>query len=156
MFHIIDDEEFVREVIVEFLEVDGHKVISFGSPTEYIKFINGTDFQKPIAVFTDVNMPEMNGYLLINEVSKLVSGMKFVVMTGEAEIRSEHANKACMFLTKPFVIDNVRKVVGRLIRCHASSPADEQGCASVDNREVFPIENWSCPHACNDFSSESS
>ena len=156
MFHIVDDTDSVREVVIAMLKHHGYETISFGCPKEYISFVSSPGFSNPIAVFTDVTMPAMTGYEMMAIVSELRSELRFVVMTAEPEIRSEHATKACMYLAKPFTLASLLKVVGSLIQCHASSPSDEHGCSSVDNRQQFPIENWSCPHRCEDCSSDCS
>jgi len=156
MFHIIDDEDFVCDVITEIIEDHGYEAIAFGSPTDYISFVNSADFRTPIAVLTDVNMPAMNGYEMIDAVSKIRSGLKFVIMTAEYAIRSVDTDKACMFLGKPFNPDNLLKMLDSLIQCHSFLPADDHGCISADHREMFPIENWSCPHNNRDCSSDCS
>jgi len=154
MFHIVDDKDAIREIVIEMLKRLGHEALSFDSPKEYINFVDSSDFRNPVAVFTDVNMPGINGYELMDTVSRLKPELKFVVMTGEPKTRSEHANRACMYLAKPFRLGDLVKVVESLIRCHALSPADEHGCSSIDDRHLFPIENCSCPHARDECSSE--
>ena len=155
MFHVVDDEDFVREVVVEMLNEHGYDARSFACPKDYIDFVDSSDFKNPIAVFTDVSMPAMSGYEMINIVSKLKQGLKFVVMTGEPEIQSEYMNKACMYLGKPFSWESFVGVVDSMIRCHAFEPASDHGCTN-DQREMFHIEDWSCPHKCNDCPSDSS
>jgi len=152
MFHVVDDTDSVREVVTTMLERQGYETISFGHPKDYINFVDSPEFRDPVAVFTDVTMPEINGYELMDIVSRLKPELKFVIMTAEPEIRSEHANGACMYLGKPFRLDGLIKVVDSLIRCHAFSPADDHGCENVDDRQLFPIENWCCPHSCKDCS----
>ena len=43
MFHIIDDEEAVRDVLIELLEFNRHAAIAFSSPIEYMKFVNSPE-----------------------------------------------------------------------------------------------------------------
>jgi len=152
MFHVIDDTDSIREVVKTMLERQGYETISFGCPKEYINFVGSPEFRDPVAAFTDVTMPEINGYELMDIVSRLKPELKFVIMTAEPEIRSEHTNRACMYLGKPFRMGDLIKVVESLIRCHVFSPADDHGCKNVDGRHLFPIENWSCPHGCKDCS----
>jgi len=127
------------------LKQQGYEAISFGCPKDYLSFVNSPDFSNPIAVFTDVGMPAMTGYEMIGIVSELKPGLKFVVMTGEPEIRSEHVNKACMYLAKPFTLASLLKVLRSIIQCHDFSPDYDHRCTSADNRRLFPIKSWSCP-----------
>jgi len=153
MFHVVDDTESICKIVTAMLKHHGHEAISFGCPKDYISFVRSPGFRTPVAVFTDVTMPAMTGYEMMDIVSELRPELRFVVLTAAPEIRAEHANKACMYLAKPFTLASLLKVVGSLIQCHAFSPAYDHRCTSVDNRQIFPIENWSCPHRCEDCSS---
>jgi len=115
MFHIVDDKDLVREVMIELLIELGCKAISFGSPSEYINFVSDPDYKKPIAVFTDVQMPEMNGYKMINTVSKLVPDLKFVVISSAPEVRSEYLGADCTYLGKPFNLEKLKQLVENLM-----------------------------------------
>ena len=156
MFHVIDDTDAICKVVTAMFKHQGYETISFGCPKDYINFVNSPDFSKPIAVFTDVTMPAMTGYEMIDIASELKPDLKFVVMTGEPEIRSEHANKACMYLAKPFTLARLLKVVSSLIQCHAFSPDYDHRCSSVDDRRIFPIKNWDCPQKSKGCSSDCS
>jgi len=145
MFHIVDGEEFICDVMIDFLAEVDCKAIAFSSPTEYSHFVSSPGYKKPIAVFTDVQMPAMNGYEMINAVSKLAPDLKFVVISGAPEIRSEYMDKACMYLGKPFDLKTLIQVVENLMRCHVFSSADYHRCISIDNQKVFPLKNWACP-----------
>jgi len=146
MFHVVDDEDYVREIVTAMIKAQGHTSMAFGSPDEYISFAKSIDFIDPVAVFTDVKMPGMTGYKMMNCISELKPGLKFVVMTPELEIESAYAMKACMYLRKPFKMDTLTKIVDTLIRCHISSPSDDHGCAQVNSRERISLGTWRCPH----------
>ena len=149
MFHIIDDQAYIHEFVSEMLSDLGHESLTFLCPQEYIDFVSGPDFKKPVGVFSDINMPVMNGYEMMKVINGLVPGMRFVVMTGEFGIRSEYAALSCMFLAKPFSHEKVINIVDSLIRCHVFSPGDENRCDQVDDRKKIQIENWSCPNSCD-------
>lgn len=153
MFHIVDDAEFVSEVTAEIIKDHGYKAICFRRPDDYISFVNSSDFLNPVAIFTEMSMPVMNGYKMMNIVSELKPDSRFVIMTGEPKIRSEYIGKACMYLNKPVHPDKLIQVIDTLVRCHTFSPTDGHECTALDNRKILPIENWSCPLRCNDGSS---
>jgi len=150
MFHIVDDTNPICKIVTAMLKRLGYETISFGCPEDYISFVNSPGFKDPMAVFTDITMPAMTGYQMMNIISELKPDLRFIVMTAAPEIRSEHAIKACMYLVKPITLKNLTKVVGSLSKCHAFSPTYDHKCTSVDDRRVFPIEGWSCPHRCEE------
>jgi len=156
MFHIIDDANINCKIVTAMLKHQGYEAMSFGCPKDYISFVNNSDYKNPIAVFIDIVMPAMTGFEMMNVVSELKPDLRFVLMTSQPDTRSEHANKACMYLAKPITSRNLIKVVGTLIQCGAYSPAFDHKCTSADNRRIFPIKNWSCPHRSKDSSSDCS
>jgi len=145
MFHIIDDTHFVCDLMEEVIRTHGYPALSFNHAEEYIEYVKSPRFKKPIAVFVDIIMPDMDGYDLISNVSKLIPDTRFVVMTSEPKIRSKHINDACMYLGKPLIPKHVIKVIDSLLRCQAFSPDQEHRCHCNDHRELFPTDNWSCP-----------
>jgi len=146
MFHIIDDMPFIRDLMKNLLDRFGFSSLLFENAESYIDYVKSSDFSLPIAVFTDVMMDGMNGYEMIGILSDLRSDLKFVILTGECSIRSSQMEKACMFLSKPFRQDDFLKVISSLVRCNACSPSPNHGCKVNDDRRLFPIENWNCPH----------
>ncbi len=145
MFHIIDDAHLTCDLMEEVIETHGYPAISFNHAEEYIEYVKSPRFRRPIGTFVDIIMPDMDGYDLIDKVSALKPEMRFVVMTSEPKIRSEHINNACMFLGKPLIPKHIIKVIDSLIRCQAFSPDHAHGCHCNDHRELFPTEEWSCP-----------
>lgn len=146
VFHIIDDNSFVRELVSDLIIDLGYKTKVFSCPKDYIDFVSSPDYEKPVGIFTDITMPLMNGYEMINIVSNLVSNLKFVVMTGEPEIHSKYIAKSCMYLGKPFSPESIEKVVEKLITCHNSEPSCKIGCSKHDDRKNFPLTDWTCPN----------
>jgi len=154
MFHIVDDMDFIWKKITAILKEHGYEAISFGCPKDYISFVNSPDFRNPIAVFTDVTLPGITGYEMINIASELKPDLKFVITAGGPKVRSEYIDRACMYLARPFTPDHLMEVVDSLIQCHDSFPSESHGCSSVDNRRILPIENWSCPLRSKNCSSD--
>jgi CheY-like chemotaxis protein len=58
-FLVIEDEEGIRELIVNIGKGQGYEVKGFPSPHELFENIN--DFSEYDGIFTDFNMPQMNG-----------------------------------------------------------------------------------------------
>jgi FixJ family two-component response regulator len=154
MFHIVDDADFVRRWVASAVHEHGYASQSFDSPDSYLEFVSSDTYEKPIAVFVDVNLPVMSGYDMIHAVSEQRPGLKFVIMTGEPGVRSLYNDMACMYLAKPFESADIAKILDSIMRCHAFAPADDHRCTNVDDRSLFPVDNWSCPHQCKSSQSD--
>ncbi len=118
----------------------------FSGPEEYLEYLANPAYQAPkLAIFSDVSMPAMSGYELMEMVRRTHPHQRFVISTGSPEILNEYAS-ACFYLTKPISLEKIEKVIGGLMQCHenGAQPAII-GCESIDDREVFCVSAWKCP-----------
>ncbi|OIO71263.1 MAG: hypothetical protein AUJ57_07335 [Zetaproteobacteria bacterium CG1_02_53_45] len=145
MFHIVDDNYALREMLVEILRELGHVAFSFSSALEYLDFMTDSDYARPVAIFTDVKMPGMNGFELMSRVQKRYRDMKFVVMTGYADELPAKMQEACLVLTKPFQIDLLEKMTELLIECHHGRLGESRCNQVAELKPLYP-SNWQCPH----------
>lgn len=76
---VIDDEPSVRETLAEMLEVMGHKVLLAESGQNALQTLAGNDCD---LVFTDLAMPEMDGWETSREIRKRWPEMSVVLITG--------------------------------------------------------------------------
>ena len=70
---IVDDTKIPRMLITNHLEEIGIKkkdIIDFSSPIKAIEFIENNEIK---VIFTDVNMPEMNGLDFLKKVFKILN-----------------------------------------------------------------------------------
>lgn len=147
MFHVVDDDAAVRETYADLLMALGYQVKVFATPRSYLDFVRSPEFVMPLATITNVGMPGMNGYEMMQEVHAFQPMLKFVVATGSPPL-IDHAykSKACMYLNKPFHIDTLKSITDKLSRCIAHGASREIGCAGCDHRDRFHLDDWSCPH----------
>jgi len=145
LIHIIDDNPFIREFLAELVESCEYIVECFSNPTDYLEKVNSDSFIQPVATFVDVIMPNMNGYEMIGALHPANPEMKFVIMSGELDIRDENKHLVCMFLRKPFYPTCVQEVLEKLSRCHSCGASPDIGCASSDHRGYYDLKAWSCP-----------
>ena len=145
MFHVVDDQPYLCEIlsgILEFLECE---VETFTSPHDYLDYATSDKFIKPIATFTDVHMPTMNGYEMIGRLLQVHPYMKFVVISGESTIKHKSMDQACIYLLKPFKPEIIETVVYKLRQCSRYGPSQDIGCANCGDREDFLLSDWLCP-----------
>lgn len=86
---VIDDEEYVREVIQICLEtVAGWEVIVADSGSSGIELAQK---EQPDAILLDVMMPEMDGIMTFKklQLNKLTSYIPIVLLTAKAEVAQE-------------------------------------------------------------------
>ncbi|PJA32468.1 MAG: hypothetical protein CO187_03800 [Zetaproteobacteria bacterium CG_4_9_14_3_um_filter_53_7] len=145
MFHIVDDNYALREMLVDILRELGHAACAYSSALEYIDFMDDADYEQPIAIFTDVKMPGMNGFELIARVQKRYRNMKFVVMSGYTDELSDKMKMACLVLTKPFQMDLLEKMTELLIQCHHGRLGELRCNQVAELKPLYPA-GWQCPH----------
>jgi CheY-like chemotaxis protein len=76
---VIDDEPAVRETLAEMLEVMGHRVFLADSGHNALETLAGNNCD---LVFTDLAMPEMDGWETSREIRKRWPNMNVVLVTG--------------------------------------------------------------------------
>jgi PAS domain S-box-containing protein len=76
---VIDDESFVRETLADMLEALTHKVWTATSGPEALEMLAADHFD---LVFTDLSMPEMDGWEVAREIRRRWPGMRIVLVTG--------------------------------------------------------------------------
>jgi two-component SAPR family response regulator len=78
---VVEDDETVCQLMLAMLKIQGIEAEGFSSPVSALKFIrqNRVDM-----IFTDYNMPEMNGLGFVGEVRKLDKYMPIVMITSWA------------------------------------------------------------------------
>jgi FixJ family two-component response regulator len=92
----------------------GHEVRAFCSPVEYLDFLEDDAYETPAAIFSDISMPSMSGYEVLKRVLAVHPDQKFVIISGDMEMADKYKKYACMFLHKPFDVQQFEEVVATL------------------------------------------
>jgi two-component system, response regulator, stage 0 sporulation protein F len=102
---IIDDEKMVADITGRILELEGHEVIEAFDGKTGIELFN----QEPTdLVITDINMSELDGFEIIDELRKKSAEVRIIVMTGGGTFTKEETLEICRkfdvegYLAKPF------------------------------------------------------
>jgi len=146
LFHIVDNHPYLSDVLGEVMISAGYRVKLFTSPQAYVDYAQSDTFVMPIGVITEIDMPVMNGYEMMQEVHQLHPSLKFVAATSDPFIDHDYKSKACMFIQKPIDPDILVCIAERLANCRRHGPSPHIGCANCDDRNSFCLINWLCPH----------
>ena len=117
---IVDDEPDIRAVLAGFLELEGHEVVEASSGVEAVQCLDDVD---PALIISDVMMPEMNGFELLDRLQpRIADRIPFVIVSSHDEpdgVQAALFAGAFDYLFKPFDPAQVREVVGRALgaRC---------------------------------------
>ncbi|MFK7815209.1 MAG: response regulator transcription factor [Gammaproteobacteria bacterium] len=99
---IIDDDEDVRDSLVELIDSIGLQAKSYASA---IHFLDEADINQAGCILADVRMPGMSGIELQHKLNDLDASQPLIIMTGHGDITmAVQAMKdgAFEFLQKPF------------------------------------------------------
>jgi len=98
---VIDDEKPTLSMFKLFLEVYGHDVILAENGTEGIRLF---EIEKPSIVFTDIKMPGMDGFAVLDRIKGQAPETEVIIMTGhgDMDLAVEALNhEATDFINKP-------------------------------------------------------
>ena len=109
---VIDDEEYVRNVLAAILRELGYNITVAASAEEALPLVRQQDFA---VVFTDLAMPKIDGIAAASEIRALQPRTKIVLMSGYgAEKASERAgDSSCIdaAINKPFRIVEIQNAL---------------------------------------------
>jgi len=111
---VIDDEPVVRETLAEILMDLDHKVVTAEGGRAGLAKIAGGDFD---LVFTDLAMPEMDGWETAREIRKQRPELPVVLITGygaSAKPPSGELDLVDEIICKPFDFDQVADTLAKL------------------------------------------
>ena len=108
---VVDDEDFVRDLLGEILEGENCEVYLAESGSEALSVFSQLEFD---GVFTDVGMPGMSGWELAREIRDLNTNIPIAVITGWGEAVGSNEQKAAgvnWVVAKPFTADRIVELV---------------------------------------------
>lgn len=118
---IVDDETVLRDALRLVVQSMGLPVKCFSSASEFIEFINSDIITGPVCLITDVQMPEINGIELLEQLRALNKKFPVIITTGHGDTVLKHkAEKlGATFLEKPFRPAMLQDVITTVLRQNA-------------------------------------
>ena len=148
MFHIVDDEEAIREFLTEVIHELGYESRVFGSPLEYLEYVSSGAYRLPYALLTDIQMPEMNGYDMLDKVREHHPEVCTAVVSGFAKYEGEAIARSCAFVTKPIDLEDFKKLIESFVACQQYRPVIRKNIhANTKPDREFNFSEWICPHS---------
>ncbi|MFQ6077410.1 MAG: response regulator [Candidatus Bathyarchaeia archaeon] len=114
---VVDDEAQLRDLIREFLEMEGYEVSTASSPDEALELAKDKRFH---IILTDLKMPGIGGIELLRRVRKYNPYIATIVFTGfgtpEAVVQAFRDGRVNDFLAKPFQAPELYRAVSLAIK----------------------------------------
>jgi CheY-like chemotaxis protein len=115
---LVEDEDFVRNVTREVLELEGYHVL------EAIHAEDGLELYRENAdiidlLLTDVVMPGLNGRDFANQLLAIKADLKIIFMSGytdNAVVREGFSDPRLNYIQKPFTLDALSRKVEEVLR----------------------------------------
>jgi CheY-like chemotaxis protein len=115
---VVDDEPALRRMTVEMLAQEGHRATPAPSAREALKMLEDPAYD---LVVTDLAMPGITGWDIVEHSAKVRPGLPVVLVTGWGQAISPEecaARGAALVLTKPFTLEELNAAVA-----HFKNPA---------------------------------
>ncbi len=112
---VIDDDQSIRWVLEKALEKAGMKVSAFSSASGILEALQ---HGQPEALITDVRMPGMDGFELLNAIHSDFPDLPVIIITAHSDLDSAvtaYQGGAFEYLPKPFDIDDAVELTRRAI-----------------------------------------
>jgi len=143
MFHFVDDEKPLRELLEVIISEAGYSVRCFDFAEQYLQFLHSSEFEEPVAVLSDVKMPGMSGYEMAVEIRKTHPLLKIALITGYSD--DEHhqfaASQLCYTVIKPFHPRKLILLLDSLVACEHAHKSGGKGA-------YFQHCEFGIEHAC--------
>jgi two-component system cell cycle sensor histidine kinase/response regulator CckA len=111
---VVDDQDFVRDVIKLALEGAGYRVLEAGSPSDAIELARAGQDEIGLLV-TDVVMPEMDAFELADRIACEIPGIRILYTSGYTDATAEGP-----FIQKPFTPAQIVEKVGAVLAASSS------------------------------------
>jgi PAS domain S-box-containing protein len=112
---VVDDDQRVREALVGMLNMAGHHTDHAGSGQEALEKLERDQFD---LVFTDLSMPEMDGWAVAGEVRRRWPGVKVVLITAYAipsEMVDGNRELVSEVIFKPIRFDDLSSTMSQVL-----------------------------------------
>ena len=118
---VIDDEDYVLDVVTDVLEDFGHHVTGFTSPTEGLDNFQDNPYD---VVITDLGIPDMSGQEVAERIKAMNKKTPVILLSGwdiDLEQETDLKKVVDFSITKPFSPEAMEEVISQAIRLSRES-----------------------------------
>jgi signal transduction histidine kinase/CheY-like chemotaxis protein len=115
---VVDDEDFMRDFVKEFLEDSGYQCMVANNGKMALEIL-ASDIRGFDLIITDYTMPEMNGIELITAIRSKWDQMRIILSSGNIDIALEKDYKHLKIdavLVKPYEIEDALITINNLLK----------------------------------------
>jgi two-component system response regulator AtoC len=115
---VVDDELFVRELLLEFLSSQGYEVSLADSGEKAVKLIEN---EPADVALVDLKMPGIDGIETLRQIGRTAPDTVTIVMTGYPTIESSIEALRCGasdYVVKPFKLNDLNSSIVKALREH--------------------------------------
>jgi signal transduction histidine kinase/ActR/RegA family two-component response regulator len=126
---VVDDEQHVRDLLVDILQSEGYEAVPCASGNEAVEVFGAGGFD---AVFTDIGMPGMSGWELARIVRERDAEIPVAVITGWGESvgsEEQQAARVDWVVSKPFSMKRIVEIMREVEQRENPSRAGELAAA---------------------------
>ena len=119
---VVDDEEYVRDLLRDILEKEGCEAVVAEGGHQALSLFEKGNFD---AVFTDIGMPDMNGWELSRAVRQRNHNIPVAVITGWGEsvgTQDRQAAQVDWVVAKPFDTPQIVEMTREVLRRRTNPP----------------------------------
>lgn len=110
---LAEDEAMLRLLAVEMLEDSGFRVFQAGDGIEALELLKA--HPEISLLVSDIKMPRMDGYALVEAGLAFKPDLKVLLMTGYSQDPPPHILKMVHILHKPFNLESLCALVAEMI-----------------------------------------
>jgi CheY-like chemotaxis protein len=116
---VVEDESLVRMYAVDVLEDAGYEVIEAGNAADALVKLD----QRPdiSVVFTDINMPGMDGFDLAREVHRRRPGIHLILTSGRMRLDRAALPEVTAFVPKPYTAEKLTGLLNHVLAASGMS-----------------------------------
>jgi two-component system response regulator PilR (NtrC family) len=122
---VVDDELSMREFLKILLDKEGYEVSTASEASSAIDLIKCQNFD---LVISDIKMPGMGGLSLLGKIKEINSSLPVIMITAFASPDNAviaMKRGAFDYITKPFKVDEIIKIVKSAISSASTTTTDE-------------------------------
>ncbi|HLF19502.1 MAG TPA: response regulator [Bacteroidota bacterium] len=113
---VVDDDDAFRFAVVRVLEEEGYTILEAADGAAGLEKATS---QAPDVIVSDVFMPNMNGFMMVEELQKddKTSKIPVIMMTGAAQGAGAWSSEAAVeYIEKPFSLETLVETVKRVLK----------------------------------------